>query len=106
MLEFDKDDLIRMIAKDADFTIGDVRIIFESLETCVYNIAKSGGKLKWHRIMQLYTKDIEEYHGWNPIAKEPMVVPAHKRVYIKPAKVLHDFINDFQITEAEDKIDE
>lgn len=106
MLEFDKEALIRLVAKNADFTIGDIRIIFETIENCIYDIAKNGNKLRWHRVMQLYVKDIEPYEGWNPIEKKRMVVPAHKRIYIKPSKVLHNFVNDFETIEIEDEIDE
>lgn len=106
MLEFDKEALIRMIAKQADFTIGDVRVILETLENCIYNIVKNGDRLKWHRVMKLYVKDVDAYDGWNPIDKKPMVVPAHKRIYITPSKVLHNFMNNKETSEIEDEIDE
>lgn len=106
MLAFDKEALIRMVAKQADFTIGDVRTIFEALEDCIYDIVKNGNRLKWHRVMKLYVKDIAAYNGWNPIDSKPMVVPAHKRIYITPSKVLHDFINGEETIDIEDEIDE
>lgn len=102
MMEFDKEALIRTIAKDASFTIKDIRIIFDTLENCIYQIAKSGDTLRWHRIGTMYTKDVDEYAGWNPIDKKPMVVQAHRRIYMSPSKVLHNYINDIENSE-EDK---
>ena len=104
MLEYDKEALIRLVAKQADFTIGDTRIIFETLEDCIYKIVKNGDRLRWHRIMKLYVKDVDSYNGWDAFNKKYVVVPAHKRVYMSPSKVMHNFINDN--IEVEDKIDE
>lgn len=106
MLSFDKESLIRMVAKQADFTLGDVRTIFEALEDCIYDIVKNGNQLKWYRVMKLYVRDIAAYSGWNPISSKAMVVPAHKRIYITPSKVMHDFINGEETISAEDKINE
>ena len=106
MFEVDKEALIRMVAKEADFTIGDIRIVFNTIEQCIYNIAKNGDQLRWHKIMKLYVKDIDEYSGWNPINKKNMTVPAHKRVYMSPSKVLHNFINEKENSEIESEINE
>ena len=98
MIELDRDALIRRVAFEAGFTIGDIKIVFDTINDIVEEVLLDGGKIKWSGFCTAYVGKTKAYNGWNPVTKEPMSVPEKYKVYIRPSK---KFINQLNKSEED-----
>jgi len=73
------------------YTIEDVENVYSALEDYFDDMLKSGKPFKMFDI-RFAVEDVEERNGRNPSTGESIVIPAHKRLSIKPSTTLKDKI--------------
>ena len=88
MSDYTRDWLIRTIAKRAGFTIGDVRIVFNTFEDVIKDVIEEQGELVIPGLFKLYTKEVKPHDGWDAVRNIPLKVKESHRIVFKPSRRL------------------
>lgn len=89
---YNKDWLIRAIAKEARFSISDIRTIWKTLEELIFDVIEEKGELIIPGLFKLYVKDIEPHIGWDAVRSRPIEVGESYRIVFKPSRRLLDLL--------------
>lgn len=96
MFTHTKETLTRELAKRANFTIGDVRIIMDEFEKLFKEIVVNQDRIVWNGLFNLNYGDVAAYEGFNPYRGEKMFVPAQRKALITISTSLHRVMNGFE----------
>jgi len=91
---YTKDWLIRQLADRAKFTIGDVRIIWDTFETILSEVIKNKKELIIPGLFKLYVKPIKAHKGWNAVKNEALEVPDSYRICFTASRALLDILRE------------
>lgn len=78
-----KDEFYHLVAKNANFTIGDVKEIWHTIEDLFAKVLEEDYILDLPGFGKLYVADVAEKNTWDNIHKKEMFVPATKRPVFK-----------------------
>lgn len=92
MARYNRDFLIREIAARANFTIGDVKIIFKEFEEIVKEIVQEKDELAIPGLFLLSVGEIKEHEGVNPKKNERIQILKSNRIKIKASRMLYDLL--------------
>jgi nucleoid DNA-binding protein len=90
--KYGKEELIREIADRAHFTIGDVRIIWDTFEDIVYEVIKEKAVLFVGGLFKISVTDIAEHKGYDAYRKIPQVIRPTHRIRIRASKALSQLL--------------
>lgn len=96
MFTHTKETLVRELAKRANFTIGDIRIIMDEFEQLFKEIVVNQDRIVWNGLFNLNYGDVASYEGFNPYKGEKMIVPAQRKALITISTSLHRAMNGFE----------
>lgn len=85
-----KEWFIREIADRANFTIGDVRILWDTIEDIIKDIIYYEEELVIPGFLKLSVTTIKEHKGHNAVKNESMIIPESKRINFKASRTLLD----------------
>jgi nucleoid DNA-binding protein len=91
-MELNKYGLIREIASRADFTIGDVEIIWKTFEEIVEETLQDKDCLNIAGLFKIWVGEVKEHNGWNAIKNEPLKIPKGFKIYMTPSRALLDLV--------------
>ena len=105
--------LTHEIAKRANFTLGDVRIILNTFEDIVKETLINDDILLFNRLFKVEVGTIKEHNGpekgYTPVSGEEFrwgIVPEKKRAKISPAKSLRLLFGENLPANENDEVDE
>lgn len=90
MARYNRDFLIREIAARANFTIGDVRIIWATFEEIVREIIADKSELILSGLFYLSVGEIEAHEGVNPKINKRIKIPKSNRIKFRASRMLYD----------------
>lgn len=90
--EYDRDWLIRAIAKECDFTIGDVRLIIRTA-TRLIREAILEGEFVWTGLFSARISTVRAHKGFDAVRQIPIDIEEKKRVTLRPTRTLTNIIN-------------
>ena len=97
--------IVKEIARREGFVYNDVLVIFKAFVNIVADIVANGGIIRIPRLFTMTVFWVASYKGWDGIRKEPMIVPAKKKVNFKASKFLQKIANgDWEFEEDEQGI--
>lgn len=88
-----KQQFVREVARRAGFTIGDVKIILETMIDVFEETMLNGQTLNIGGWFRAYPTTIKAYKGWDGYRQKPIDVPESTRVIIKPKKRFWEMMN-------------
>ncbi len=86
--EYRKADLLKEIAHRADFTIEDVKLIWNAFEQIVFEVIRDRGTIFVGGLFKISVGDIREHEGWDAYRSEPLHLPAANRIKFRASKSL------------------
>ena len=89
-----KGELIKVVAKDIDFSAKDVAKVYDALVEAVTNALKAGEKVQLVGLGSIEVKDVPAKTGINPQTKAPVEIPACKKPVMKFGKAYKDSFNN------------
>ncbi len=92
--KYNKAWLIKEIAKRARFTIGDIRIVWETFEEIVREVVAEEAQLRISGIFKLYVTKLPERWGVHPQTGEPRFYGESRRVVFGASKALKLVFDD------------
>ena len=94
MAKYTKDFLIKELAARADFTLGDVRIIWDTFEELVQEIILSGDELMVGGLFKIYAKAIAPHEYYDIKTKTYTEKKTTYRLVIKPSVTLRAILKN------------
>lgn len=88
-----RDDLERMIAKEANFTIKDVKEIMWALEDILKDIVKNHKDLVVKELFSIRVIPIKPHIGFDAVNRVPINVPESYRIRMVPSKTLKHLVS-------------
>ena len=102
---YTRDFIIKEIARREGFVYNDVLVIIKAFISIVADIVANGGGIKIPKLFTMTVFWVASYKGWDGIRKEPMIVPARKKVNFKATKFLQKVANgDWEFEDDEEGI--
>ena len=86
--EYGKTWLIKELAKRAGFTIGDVRIIWQTFEDIIYEVLKAKGSLSVGGLFNVSVTEIAPHKGWDAHKNVEQFVDTCYRIRIKASPTM------------------
>jgi len=87
---FTRDWLIKELASRAEFTQGDVKILWITLEEIIQEIIENEDELLISGLFKLYIKTIKAHKGYDATHKIPIDIPESKRIVFGASRTLLD----------------
>ena len=81
--KIDKDEFYHIIAKNANFTLGDIKEIWHIIEDLFAKVIEEDYILDLPGFGKLYVADVAEKNSWDNFNKKEMFIPATKRPVFK-----------------------
>jgi nucleoid DNA-binding protein len=86
--KYNKSDLVHEIAKRADFTVGDVNIIWNTFEDIVREIIANQDELIIAGLFKIDVTEIDEHEAYDGIHKKPYHREKGHRINIRTSRSL------------------
>jgi len=91
---YGKVELIREIANRAGFTIGDVKIIIDTLIDLFEEVALLKGSMRIDNMISMFVKELPTREGYNPKTKQREKFPPTSRIYVRVSENIRDKLRD------------
>ena len=83
---------IREIASRSGFTIGDIRVLINTIEDVVKDVVSQKKTLLLKRLFKISYVEIREHKGWDPYYQKHVDRPTVYKVVFQPSKALTNLI--------------
>jgi DNA-binding protein HU-beta len=80
---------IKLVAEKLNCFHKDVKYVLDTYRDVLVEELSKGNQVRFFNTMTLENKEHKARNGFNPRTGEKLVIPASKRVSIKPSKVLN-----------------
>jgi nucleoid DNA-binding protein len=94
METYNKNFLIHEIAARANFTVGDVRVIIDTMIEVIKDVLAENSELFLSGLFHLSVGEIEAHEGVNPRKNERIQIPTAKRIRFRASKSLYSLIKE------------
>ncbi|MDR0355735.1 MAG: HU family DNA-binding protein [Deltaproteobacteria bacterium] len=89
-----KAELVAKLAEDTEMTQTQASKVLNTLLSIITDEIKDSGSISLAGLGSFSCVDRAERKGFNPLTKEPIMIPASRTVKFKPAKALKDSVNN------------